>query len=1514
MGIAIVGMAGRYPGADNLETFWNNLSASRDVRRVLSSTAPPQRVPRGAKAVRAAYVLDGIERFDAAFFDMTPREAALTDPQHRILLECAYEALEDAGHVDERAGTIGVFASANFNSYLYHVAQQVDYADIAKHLEVVIGNDKDYLATRISYKLGLTGPSLCVQTACSSSLVAVCVAAQALRSMECDIALVGGVGVRALQETGYLVRPGEGVCAEDGRTRPFEARGSGFVEGNGVGAVVLRRLEDAQAQRDTIHAVIRGWAVNNDGAAKVAYTSPSVLGQAQVIEEAVAMAEIDPVTVGYIEAHGTGTPVGDPIEVEALGRTYGRRGGARCRLGSVKADIGHLDAAAGVTGLIRAVLCIKNRHQPGILGFERPNPHLRLAELGFEVCGQGQRWQSQGDAPRRAAVSSLGIGGTNAHVVLEEASNEVPEGASRASARGRPVLLTVSGRTRHACEQAAVKLASWLEQNQEASLVDVAHTLRVGRRALSHRRIAVVSDVRDAIQALTDSGRFLEAHLREGQGRQIAFLFPGAGKQYAGMGEALYRHDPTYRQTLDECARWSWELAGVDLQALLSGRAVPPSAWVDREHAGHGFLALFSVGVALARCWIARGVLPSCALGHSLGEYAAAHLAGVFSLRRAIEVLWARGQVFGNVPDGGMLALQLPEAEVLAVLSGSLSLAAVNGPSACVVSGLRHDVDALERHMRARGVSQQRLAVTVAAHNPLLRPHLEEFRACLAKEPLAAPELPWVSCMTGAWIREGEAVDPEYWIRHLWSPVRFSAAVATVLADGVQGVVQLGPGRGLLQQVLAHAAEGQFALAGLPEPARPDGPQEDAQDSYRFGLEAIGRAWLRGTDVDFSTDLWSDAAKRVSLPTYPFERERHWIDRGETPDPGRLQEPSGYVPSWKRLPPRAQDSQSICAPRWWVVGSDQGGWGAALAEALREMGAEFKVLSLAGEVDGVRESELADALACGRPDIVVYLGGLRTAPASDVVHAGVEHSLEGNVGLSTIAQAVAGGSGSAPCRLVLLSTGLLRVWGNEALQPWKASMLGVLRTAPHEVVHLEGLHIDVGLEEAISRPTVRRLLGELSTADRLSHVPSLALRAGEFWHAHFEVISESALPAACEQGRLRVQGVYLITGGFGGIGSTLASAMARACPGIRLALLSRPRTAVEPASDRGVLLAELQAQQAEVRVFEADVTDSVRMAEVATALRDWGDLRGVIHAAGVVGGGLMELGLQQQGNNLDVKVRGLLVLEQYLQFEQLDFVLLCSSLGAYTGAFGQLDNTVANLFFDTFAQARASEAAELGRKPNVQAVGWDYWLGVGMLEQLAATHRRISGRDFTLGLEPSEGVAWFWRALALGAPQFLVSAGDVTARLEATKRECGSARALFEQAQLEPQSSGPSSGNRPALVTPLLAPQDALEAVLCDLWEQALGIQPVGVRDDFRELGGQSLAALPLVGQIREILRVRLSLRDFFAAGNVASLAAHIRQHDGPDQVAHAIAEALQTARAVGVVGAGRASAQGVDV
>ncbi|MFL5538398.1 MAG: type I polyketide synthase [Longimicrobiaceae bacterium] len=870
-GIAVVGVSGRFPGARTVDAFWRNLEAGRET---ITHFSVDELAAAGWRAetladpdyVRARGVLDEAESFDAGFFSMTPAEAALTPPEHRLFLECAWEALEGAGHA-ARGGRVGVFAGAGFNAYLLENVWPALLRGGGDAFQAVLANAGDHLATRVAYRLDLRGPCLTLQTACSTSLVAIHYACQSLMAGECDVALAGGATVGVPQAAGYRYEEG-GILSPDGHCRPFDAEAGGTVSSSGAAVVALRRVEDALADGDPILAVIRGSAVNNDGAQKVGYTAPSVDGQAAVIAEALAVAGVDAETIGYVETHGTGTALGDPIEVAALARVYGAGAGpASCALGALKGNVGHMDTAAGAAGLIKAVLALRHGRIPPTLHFRSPNPEIPFEGTPFYVNTELREWPA-GDEPRRAAVSSFGMGGTNAHVVLEEAP--APDRAPSPSRRTWH-LLPLSTRSAAALEPAAAALADALRAEDAPALADAAYTLQTARAANAHRRAVVCDGAGSAVDALEgrDPGR-AEAGVAGKTAPPVAFLFPGQGSQHPGMGEALYRTEPTFRAAVDRCCTVLEPHLGLDLRTLLY-----PSPERKEEAAARlkdtalAQPAIFTVEYALATLWMEWGVRPRALLGHSIGEYAAACLAGVFALEDALALVALRGRLVQALPRGAMLSVPLPAEEARALLTPELALAADNAPRSCVCSGPEAAVAALEEKLAARGVRARRLHTSHAFHSAMMEPAMAALAQAVERVPRQAPRIPFISNLTGRWITNEEAADPAYWARHLRGTVRFAEGLG-LLADVPElALLEVGPG----QALCALADEAELAAA-----ASMRAPRDESSDAAVLH-QALAALWARGVEVDWKGYWKHERRARAHLPTHPMLRERHWIER-----------------------------------------------------------------------------------------------------------------------------------------------------------------------------------------------------------------------------------------------------------------------------------------------------------------------------------------------------------------------------------------------------------------------------------------------------------------------------------------------------------------------------------------------------------------------------------------------------------------------------------------------------------
>jgi acyl transferase domain-containing protein/glutamate-1-semialdehyde aminotransferase len=901
-GIAIVGMAGRFPGAASVETLWQIL---RDGRETLTRFQPDELEPsfrederdRGLPGyVPVRGVLDQADCFDEAFFGFSAAEAALLDPQQRVFLETAWTALENAGHDPARfAGPIGVFAGATANSYAANnLAGHPEWIDRLGLLTAQMANQGHYVATRAAFKLDLRGPALNIQTACSSSLVAVCTAVQSLQAYQCDMALAGGVSVTLPQRRGYRHQEGS-ILSPDGHCRAFDHRAAGTVFGHGVGLVVLRRLADARADGDTVYAVIKGAALNNDGHGKLSFTAPSVQGQAEVVAMAQALAGIDPQSIGYVEAHGTGTALGDPIEVAALTQAFRAGGDTRvgeCGIGSLKTNIGHLDVAAGVAGLIKASLALQRRFIPASLHFESANPALLLETSPFRVQAQGAPWPASAHAPRRAAVSSFGVGGTNAHVVLEEAPADAASPAALPEERRAAQLLVVSARDAAALArglQAWVSDGPWGPGPDGApvpALADVAWTLQSGRHAFAHRAAWVAADHAQALEgarqalARAQAPQALDAARPDGpvlgvcagDAPGVVFLFPGQGVDVWQAGRDLQRAPAVFADALEACVQaLSPEVAGELREAWAAGPDMAEAARARLQQTALMQPALLAIELALAEGWMACGVRPAALIGHSLGEYAAACVAGTLARDDALRLVCHRAALMQAQPAGVMLAVRASPETLRPVLALGVDLAACNAPGSSVLSGPEDVMGSVCGQLDQMGLAWRRLSTSHAFHSAMMDPVAEAFEACVAAVPMQPPRLPWISGVTGREITAEEAVSPHYWARQLREPVRFSQAVASLPRDG-QLWLELGPGDTLVRLVRLQTLAGPAPATAVSLPSQPPHPGL---------LPAVAQLWCAGVPMQWQA-LHRGPRRRVALPGYAFARNRHWIEPAAT--------------------------------------------------------------------------------------------------------------------------------------------------------------------------------------------------------------------------------------------------------------------------------------------------------------------------------------------------------------------------------------------------------------------------------------------------------------------------------------------------------------------------------------------------------------------------------------------------------------------------------------------------------
>ncbi|WP_368929689.1 HAD-IIIC family phosphatase [Bacillus pumilus] len=876
--IAVIGLAGRFPGAKNVDEYWENLKKGKETisfftEEELRREGTDEALLKNPRFVKAKGMLDDVDLFDADFFDYTPKEAAMMDPQFRLFHECVWTALEDAGYDPfEYKGQIGLYTGAGINTeWVMRALQGAAQGEDSKTLEAAVLNMRDYLATMISYKLNLKGPSMVVQTACSTSMVSIHLAVQALLSGDCHMAVAGGVSTRLPQKSGYLYQEGM-IHSSDGHCRVFDNKADGTVFGDGAGAVILKNLEDAIEDGDHIYAVIKGSSINNDGNRKVGYTAPSTKGQVSAIKTALRMAEVEPETISYIEAHGTGTTLGDPIEIEALKQAFDTNKKGFCRIGSVKSNVGHLNDASGVAGFIKTVLSLKHQVIPPTIHFETPNEKIEFADSPFVVNTDLTPWSTQ-ESPRRAGVSSFGIGGTNAHVILEEAPN------TRVAADNpeENELLLLSAKTPAALEKMTDRLADYLLQHQQqVRLSDIAHTLQTGRHHFPHKRVILGSNTADMLQALNQRSKdVVKTASSQTSSRPVVFLFPGQGSQYVAMGRQLYDKYPVFKEALDQCLNQFKQHVSVDPFSILFSTETSDDRQLINQ-TEYTQPILFSVEYALAKLLIHFGVKPQALIGHSIGEYTAAAVSGLLSVEDAVDLVAYRGQLISQLPKGSMLSVPLSEQNVLPYLTDDMSLAAVNGPELCVLSGETAAINALAEKLEAAGHGCRKLHTSHAFHSKMMDDILPSFKEKVAEYQLNAPSIPYISNVTGTWIDHEAVQDPAYWAHHLRQAVRFRDGAETLLTELDPIFVEVGPGNTL--SAFIRQASKEHHQQPIPLMRHPK--EEAADDRYLLGK--MGDIWLQGVPVDWTKLRNQTSNQKVSLPTYPFERQRYWIEKVDT--------------------------------------------------------------------------------------------------------------------------------------------------------------------------------------------------------------------------------------------------------------------------------------------------------------------------------------------------------------------------------------------------------------------------------------------------------------------------------------------------------------------------------------------------------------------------------------------------------------------------------------------------------
>lgn len=1494
--VAIIGMACRFPGASSINEFWRNL---RDGVDCISHFSEEEMNAFGVKSevytlpefVRAAPILPDIDRFDASFFGYSPKEAALMDPQHRVFLECAWASLESAGYKpDHCPQPTGVFAGTSLSSYLlYNLLPLLSNPHAEDSLQAMIGNDKDFLSTRVSYKLNLHGPSIDIQTGCSTSLVAIHLACQSLLSYQCDMALAGGVSIQTPQRHGYLFQPG-GLCSSDGRCRAFDSKANGTVFGSGVGIVVLKRLNDAISDGDRITAVIRGSAVNNDGNTKLGYTAPSVTGQAEAIRTAQSLAQVDARSIGYVECHGTATPLGDPAEIMALTSAFqaATTDTSFCAIGSVKTNIGHLDAAAGVAGLIKTALAIEHGELPPSLHYEEPNPQINFASTPFFVNNVLQRWPRNSEA-RRAGVSSFGIGGTNAHVILEEAPAFLPGQSSRTNH-----IFCVSGKTQSALDGTTDRLAAHLlVAGNELNPADVAYTLQASRNAFRFRRAVVSSDLLGAAHALKgDANTWSVVREVDGQTRNVVFMFPGGGSQHLKMGERLYETEPTFRRELDLCSEILRPLLDCDLRLQLFPNEPTVELTNQMRSTAIGLPALFSIEYALARLWMAWGLHPSAMIGHSLGEYTAACLSDVLSLEDALSIVAIRSRLMSKLPQGAMLSVPLRQSELQTFLTDELCIAVVNGPSQTVVSGTSEAIECLARTLDEEEIEYRRLQIAVSSHSPLVEPMLNEFQDFVAGIRMNSPQIPYISNLTGDWITDTLATDKLYWAHHLRQTVQFYAGIERLCGLPQPVFVEVGPGNALttLTQPLTETGRSIVAVPSMRHPY-------DEEDDDVFLHRSAAKLWTYGAVDDWLSLYAEENRKRVPLPTYAFDKQRHWIEapvnaselltisKAKSPDINTW----FYVPGWKNNPNKELRNLEDFERTWLLFVSDHPVC-EDLIEQLRVQGGHVIVVRHGLEYSEglgnefvIRPHKLDDYASM--LSAVTINGAGNGAATLSVLHMwnlGIDFHLLSNkkrlehiqtlglLSLSRLLRSISESDTPIDFELTVVVDHVFQVDDRDGAIAEKSLLVGPCQVIPQENPGVHCRLIDIGPEIGHIATLPQRILNE-AFSRTLSTI--VALRGSRRWVPDYPQLK---LSGRTSSSLLRKNGVYLLFGGTGEIGGLVANALFEETEA-KIVLVSR--RGLPPQSDWDSILAsekqsgdtpqlrsfvELRDKGAEILDLQGDISNRESVTQIVEiVLARFGKLNGIFHLAGTTGESVVHLMSDADLDHLnavtEAKVLGVTNIDHALTLCNPDFVLQFSSTAAALGGVGLSTYGGANAVLETMAEVK-----RISSNPTKWvSVAWDAWLTDRYLVPLG-----LPAALQEYAIHPGDAIRALLLLLNSGVDgSVVISCTNMNARYHRSFKNLTSTSSPSIE---ELANVGDHSQNS---LRPFTPPSGNLEETIASTWREHLGVAHLGREDRFFELGGNSLLALRIVSRLKKLLGIEIPVTSVFEGASVRGMA-----------------------------------------
>lgn len=1485
--IAVIGMAGRFPGAENIETFWDNLTKGVESithfsdEELIENGVNPEMF-RDSNYVKSKGVINNIDYFDADFFNYSPKEATLMDPQMRILHETAWETLENAGYnTDEYDGSIGLFTGSAFNALWMKRFFSNEEFKGTERFNLYSLNSVGAYALRIAYKLNLTGPCFPVHTSCSTSLVAIHLACKALRNNECTMALAGGVSVSYPPKAGYFYQEGM-IFSPDAHTRTFDSQGKGTVFSDGVGLVLLKPLEKAIEDRDTIYSVILGTAINNDGKRRVGYTAPSIIGQSEVIKSALKDANKHCEEISYIETHGTATPLGDMNEIEALKLAYPTRKKNFCKIGSVKTNIGHTDVAAGIAGFIKTTLSLKHKKLVPSLHFQRPNPQIDFENSPFAVNTKFHDWDMD-EMPRCAGISSFGIGGTNAHVIVEEADAGYFE-----TSKGRKwKLLLLSARTRTGLENICKNLSGFLSVNNQLKLEDVAYTLQVGRKDFSFRKMVVAEDTEQAVLQLKDEDRSQTTTIVEPVQPEVVFMFQGLGSQYVNMGRGLYNSEPDFRELMDNCFKILTVNYQIDLKKIIYPEDTESKDNITQVT--YAQLALFVFQYALAKLLISWGITPGLTIGYSFGEYTAACISGVFSLKDVLGIIIKRGQLIDDISDGAMLSVPLSREETEKYLTNNLSMAIDNGDS-CVVAGKKTEIDMLESQLQKSRLICYRLPGNHPIHTKLMSPASDKLEKALATYTISEAEIPLISNLNGEVVNGNRILNNTYWSSHLQNTVQFDKSVKTLLnREKAKIIIEFGVGSDLIAQLSRYSTDkNKHKLINLL-PAK-----NNKVACEKYFTAKIGSLWLTGLKINWDRYYKEEKRGRLPLPTYPFERKKYWVEDNQTVFSNTNKDglfKKGdisnwfYIESWERYYNDIKKSDVACEGTDIIFGENTN-IGTSIIDnkafvSVRQ-GKSFNFSSSnCYEINSKKEEEyfqLFKDLAERKITLnkIIHYWTIDDAKKSNDDGALFTESLySGFYSLIFIVKGLNKYFFNKRVSIVVVTNGLFEVTGNEKIYPEKSTLLGAINTVRQEYECIDLKVIDI--ENNVPENGIRKLKGFLEHNLIEESTGYLALRGTYFWQVKYEPIKIEAVTPGTPM--IRKNGTYLFSGGLGNLGFEIANHFSENYKA-NLILITRGHI---PARDTwDVLLRDIKTEDfvktkiariqqlekngSEVVIINSDVADYESLKKgIKTIKEKYGIINGTIHAAGeYLYKSIDDISIADYEHHFHAKVNGLICLDKILENEPMDFMLLTSSVASILGGIGYSAYSASNNYLNAYAKHKN----RIGKYPfiSINYSAWEFENESALYEK----YKFVRDRSETSNT-PSEGVELTKRIINRGTyNQVFVSPSDLNIRISQWINNSYNALG---------QTTGNASFNRPDLFNEYLEPENELQIQITEIWIKVLGYNKIGIQDDFYELGGDSLKAIMLVNGLKRFFEVNISLVEFFDDPTIMGIEKIIRQN-----------------------------------